>query len=206
MSLYPTFKNMTLYASIVLILLGLLLPFTYGSNPPMELIMIIIGMILSFLSLVLSVAVTKLEKEKMDIDSLIFHNSLTYVVIIGNVFLLGYLLQPLPELVESIIIDVGLIMGLFIVLMYFWNFMRLKLGILDVELDIDFGKSSEKDKIPGFLITTLILGGIFSLIYVLFKILYLFVGYALTCIIFIIIIAAFVFTISLIIFHTKKAQ
>jgi len=102
--------------------------------------------------------------------------------------------------------DIGLIIGLFIVLMYLWNFLRLKLGILDVDMSIDFSKGSDKEKNHQFLITSLILGAIFSLLYILFKMIYLLAGYVITCIIFIIVIAAFTFTISFTLYYVQKGK
>lgn len=204
MSLITTLKNFMLYISVVLILLGLILPVTRGPSQPSDLYMIIGGLVLSFLSLFMAVIVTKQESKDSDIDDLIFHNSLTYVIIVGNIFLIGYLLQPLDPYTEAMIMDLALIMGLFIVLMFIWIMLKQKLGFLDADINIDFASSSDKEKIPTFLITSLVLGGIFAGLYLIFKLIYTFAGFGITAIIFIVIIFVFVFTISLTLHILKK--
>lgn len=204
MSLYGTFKNITLYAAVVLIILGLVLPVAYEPQPPTEIILIITGLICGVASLVFAIIVTTKELDQTGIDDLIFHNSLTYVVIDGSIFLIGFLAQPTNPLVEALIFDIGLIIGLFVMLMYTWIGLRSRVDFLDIDLNIDFMKESDKKSIPQFLLTSLLLGGMFAIFYVIFKLIYYVAGFDATAIAFIIVVAIFVFTISLALFYITR--
>lgn len=206
MSLVRTFKNLTLYAAIVLIILGLVLPVAYQPQPPSELIMIIFGLACGVCSLTLSIISISKDIDESGVDDMIFHNSLTYIVIDGSIFLITAMIQPANANVEALLFDVGLIVGLFVILMYLWIGLRSKVDFLDIDLDIDFTSEADKKSIPQFLLTSLLLGGLFAVLYVLFKSIYYVVGFDYTAWSFIIVLSIFVFTISLVLFYITRMQ
>ncbi|MHA1275316.1 MAG: hypothetical protein ACTSQS_18075, partial [Promethearchaeota archaeon] len=143
--------------------------------------MMVLGIILSIIALSLTLLVTIGTEGESDVDDVAFINALIYPLLVGCVMTIGSWYDNDP-VIQSMWLDLGLIMGLFIIFVYVWYLLREKLkgGLSFLELDaidIDFHSDTDVNKLPKFLLVSVILGTILGLLFVLFKLLYHVLGY-----------------------------
>ena len=146
------------------------------------------GIITSFVGLAISVFVTWLTSGEEEVDDVSLLNSLIYPLIVGDALTIGSWFDAEP-IVQSIFLDLGLIMGIFIIFNFIWSLLREKYMFLEIE-EIDFFSGVDKSEMPRFLIVSLILGSLYGGLFVIFKVLYHFaLGYNWTSYIFMMIVA-----------------
>jgi hypothetical protein len=152
--------------------------FTLMGNITVNLMYILIGVILGCLAFLGALSMTLSVKKDTGIDDVIFINAVVYPLMVAIVFTIGSINIWLPQY-QVIWFDLGLAMSIFIVFMCVWIFLKQKWKFLIVE-DVDFTTTTDKEKYPSFLLATLILGGIFGLIFIVFKFLFIWFGYQIT--------------------------
>jgi uncharacterized membrane protein YbhN (UPF0104 family) len=101
-----------------------------------------------------------------------------YPLIVAIIFTIGTINVGLPNY-QVIWFDLALSMAVFIIFMCLWIFLKQKWKLLIVE-DVKFTSATDKDKYPRFLLATLILGSIFGLLFIIFKLFYIWLGYMIT--------------------------
>ncbi|MHA1274217.1 MAG: hypothetical protein ACTSQP_10745 [Promethearchaeota archaeon] len=209
MSLYTTLETFLLVISGFLMIWGNIMGI---GNPEAGLPWLIIGSILGIIAFLLSLLITA-TNEGQDVNDIIFINSLIYPLLVGIVLSIGSLFDPNPKAsaeaqmlsknIQSIFLDLGLIMGLFIIFVYIWQTIKARWDFLTLE-DIDFTSSADKDAMPQFLLVCLILGALLGGLFIGFKFLFVFVGYNITSYSFMILVFAVCITLSFILRAVKK--
>ncbi|MBY9009888.1 MAG: hypothetical protein KGD74_08495 [Candidatus Lokiarchaeota archaeon] len=169
MSLYSVLESILVMAAIVLTILG---------NVTVNISYILIGSILGIIALLGSLYISLRIKEDAGIDDIIFINAIVYPLMVAIIFTIGSINVGLSDY-QVIWFDLGLSMAVFIIFMCVWIFLKQKWKLLIVE-DVNFTTSTDKEKYPRFLLATLILGGIFGLLFVIFKLFFIWLGYQIT--------------------------
>jgi len=169
MSLYSVLESILVMAAVIFTLMG---------NITVNLMYILIGVVLGVLALLGALYMTLKVKKDAGIDDVIFINAIVFPLMVAIVFTLGSVNIGLPEY-QVIWFDLGLAIAMFIVFMCVWIFLKQKWKFLIVE-DVDFTTTTDKEKYPQFLLATLILGGIFGLIFIVFKFFFIWFGYQIT--------------------------
>lgn len=131
------------------------------------------GIILSFIGFALTILITAGAEGEDDVDDITFVNALLYPLIVADVFAIGSWFDAIPT-TQVLFLDLGVIMGLFLLFIYIWYLLKEKvkggLAFLDMAvIDRDFHSKGEAKEYPKFFIVTLILGTIFGLLFMLFK-------------------------------------
>jgi len=139
---------------------------------------ILIGTILGIIALLGSLYISLRIKEDTGIDDIIFINAIVYPLMVAIIFTVGTINVGLPNF-QVIWFDLALSMAVFIIFMCLWIFLKQKWKLLIVE-DVKFTSDVDKDKYPRFLLATLILGSIFGMLFVIFKLVYIWLGYQIT--------------------------
>lgn len=209
MSLYTTLETFLLVISGFLMIWGNIMGI---GNPEAGLPWLIMGSILGIIAFLLSLLITA-TNEGQDVNDIIFINSLIYPLLVGIVLSIGSLFDPDPNAsaeaqmlsknIQSIFLDLGLIMGLFIIFVYIWQTIKARWDFLTLE-DIDFTSSADKDAMPQFLLVCLILGALLGGLFIGFKFLFVIVGYNITSYSFMILVFAVCITLSFILRAVKK--
>lgn len=169
MSLYSVLESILVMAAVIFTLMG---------NITVNLMYILIGVVLGVLALLGALYMTLRVKKDAGIDDVIFINAVVFPLMVAIVFTLGSVNIGLLEY-QVIWFDLGLAIAMFIVFMCVWIFLKQKWKFLIVE-DVDFTTTTDKEKYPQFLLATLILGGIFGLIFIVFKFFFIWFGYQIT--------------------------
>jgi hypothetical protein len=152
--------------------------FTLLGNFTVNILYILIGTIMGFLALLGSLQISLRIKGDAGIDDVIFINAILYPLIVAIIFTIGTINVGLPNY-QVIWFDLALSMAVFIIFMCLWIFLKQKWKLLIVE-DVKFTSATDKDKYPRFLLATLILGSIFGLLFIIFKLFYIWLGYMIT--------------------------
>ena len=169
MSIYSVLESILIMAAVIFTLMG---------NITVNLMYILIGVILGVLALLGALYITLRAKKDAGIDDVIFINAIILPLMVAIVFTLGSVNIGLPQY-QVIWFDLGLAIVTFIIFMFVWVFLKQKWKFLIVE-DVDFTTTNDKEKYPQFLLATLILGGFFGLIFIVFKFFYIWFGYQTT--------------------------
>jgi hypothetical protein len=169
MSLYSVLESILVIAAAIFTLMG---------NITVNVMYILVGVILGVLAFLGALSMTLRAKKDTGIDDVIFINAVVYPLMVAIVFTLGSINIGLPQY-QVIWFDLGLAIAIFIVFMCVWIFLKQKWKFLIVE-DVDFTTTTDKEKYPPFLLATLILGGIFGLIFIVFKFFFIWFGYQIT--------------------------
>jgi len=149
--------------------------FTILGNVTANILYILIGTILGIIALLGSLYISLRIKEDTGIDDIIFINAVVYPLMVTIIFTIGSIDIGLPNY-QVIWFDLALSMAVFIIFMCVWVFLKQKWKLLVVE-DVKFTSATDKNKYPRFLLATLILGSIFGFLFVIFKLLYIWLGY-----------------------------
>jgi uncharacterized membrane protein YbhN (UPF0104 family) len=152
--------------------------FTLMGNITGNLMYILIGVVLGGFAFLGALYMTLRVKKETGIDDVIFINAVVFPLMVAIVFTLGSVNIGLSQY-QVIWFDMGLAIAIFIVFMCVWIFLKQKWKFLIVE-DVDFTTTTDKEKYPQFLLATLILGGIFGLIFIVFKFFFIWFGYQIT--------------------------
>ena len=169
MSLYSVLESILVMAAVVFTLLG---------NFTANILYILIGSIMGIIALLVSLQISLRIKGDAGIDDIIFINALVYPLMVAIIFTIGSINVGLPNY-QVIWFDLALSMAVFIIFMCLWIFLKQKWKLLIVE-DVKFTSDVDKDKYPRFLLATLILGSIFGILFVIFKLVYIWLGYQIT--------------------------
>jgi len=169
MSLYSVLESILVMAAVIFTLMG---------NITGNLMYILIGVILGGFAFLGALFITLRVKKDTGIDDVIFINAVVFPLMVAIIFTLGSVNIGLPQY-QVIWFDLGLAIAMFIVFMCVWIFLKQKWKFLIVE-DVDFTTTTDKEKYPQFLLATLILGGIFGLIFIIFKFFFIWFGYQIT--------------------------
>ncbi|MFX0134106.1 MAG: hypothetical protein ACFFDN_10730, partial [Candidatus Hodarchaeota archaeon] len=164
MPLIVSIKNISIVTSGFFIILSNFV----GDWPETQLFYVIMGVIVGIVALVLSVFVTR-KGDSGDVDDLIVFNNMMYWLVVGIFLTLGSLFDDYLD-IQLIFLNAGLIIGLFIMFMYVWIWLRKKWMFLDMQ-NVDFS-SVDHSEIPKFLLTSLLLGFVFAGLFVIFQIIY----------------------------------
>jgi len=149
--------------------------FTLLGNFTANILYILIGAIMGILALLGSLQISLRIKGDAGIDDIIFINAILYPLMVAIIFTIGTINVGLPNY-QVIWFDLALSMAVFIIFMCLWVFLKQKWKLLVVE-DVKFTSATDKNKYPRFLLATLILGSIFGFLFVIFKLLYIWLGY-----------------------------
>ncbi|GAI75332.1 unnamed protein product, partial [marine sediment metagenome] len=169
MSLYSVLESILVMAAVVFTLLG---------NFTANILYILIGSIMGIIALLVSLQISLRIKEDAGIDDIIFINALVYPLMVAIIFTIGSINVGLLNY-QVIWFDLALSMAVFIIFMCLWIFLKQKWKLLIVD-DVKFTSDVDKDKYPRFLLATLILGSIFGILFVIFKLVYIWLGYQIT--------------------------
>jgi hypothetical protein len=169
MSLLSVLESILIMAAVVFTILG---------NLTVNILYILIGTILGIIALLGSLQISLRLKEDAGIDDIIFINAIVYPLMVAIIFTIGSIEVGLPDY-QVVWFDLGLSMAVFILFMCVWIFLKQKWKLLIVE-DVKFSSTTDKDKYPRFLLATLILGSIFGLLFVIFKLFFIWWGYQIT--------------------------
>jgi hypothetical protein len=152
--------------------------FTLLGNFTANILYILIGAIMGIIALLVSLQISLRIKGDAGIDDIIFINALVYPLMVAIIFTIGSINVGLPNY-QVIWFDLALSMAVFIIFMCLWIFLKQKWKLLIVD-DVKFTSDVDKDKYPRFLLATLILGSIFGILFVIFKLVYIWLGYQIT--------------------------
>lgn len=142
----------------------------------------ILGLIIGGLSFALAIYNTEKMEDGTTVDDKILSNSLNVTLLIGMILTIGFLFEG-NETGLQIFFDIGTITGLFLIFMIIWTYLREYWSFLE-EKHIKFEEESDKEDIPQFLLSSVILGAIFAGLYIIFELIYIAAGYLITSIIF----------------------
>ncbi len=168
-SIYMMFEICLVVASYILLFIGLIKPSDFF-------LLQIIGILTSVGGLALTILITIGAEGESDVDDITFVNALLYPLLVADILAIGSWLDALP-VTQSIFLDFGIIMGLFIIFLYIWYLLREKvkggISFLEVDVvDIDFHGTGDADKYPKFYLVTIILGALYGALFAIFKIIY----------------------------------
>lgn len=169
MSLYSVLESILVMAAVVFTILG---------NVTANILYILIGTILGIIALLGSLHISLRIKEDAGTDDIIFINAIVYPLMVAIIFTIGSIDIGLPNY-QVIWFDLALSMAVFIIFMCVWIFLKQKWNLLVVE-DVNFTTATDKEKYPRFLLATLILGCVFGLLFVIFKLFFIWWGYQIT--------------------------
>jgi len=160
-----------LIEAIIVVAAGFLL--ITGLIPPGNLGFQIGGLVASLIGFALTILITAGSEGEDDVDDITLVNSLLYPLIVGDILTIGSWFDTDP-VTQSLILDLGLIVGLFIVFIYIWYLLREKvkggLAFLDMDvLDLDFHREGEENKYPKFFIVIILLGLLFGVLFIILK-------------------------------------
>ncbi|MFO8017736.1 MAG: hypothetical protein R6U96_03820 [Promethearchaeia archaeon] len=164
----------------------------------------ILGLIIGGLSFTLAVYSTLKLEEGATIDDLILSNSFNATLFIGMLFTIGFFFEG-NDVGLQIFFDIGTITGLFLIFMILWTYLREYWSFLEGKR-IRFEEESDKEEIPQFLLSSVILGAIFAGLFTIFELIYLFAGYLITVVIFLIIFFGISIFMSLLFRYVMKYQ
>ena len=179
MSLYSTLETFLLVIAGFLMIFGNVAGI---GDPAAGFPFLLIGSILGIVAFLLSLLITITNQSDADVNDIIFINSLIYPLLVGIVLSLGSLFDGDP-VVQSIFLDLGLCMGLFIIFVFLWQEIAERWDFLEIE-DIDFKSNADTDSMPQFLLVTLVLGCLFGGLFIVFKLIFVTAGYNITSYIF----------------------
>lgn len=169
MSLYSVLESILVMAAVIFTILG---------NVTINILYILIGTILGIIALLGSLHISLRIKKDAGIDDIIFINAIVYPLMVAIIFTIGSIDIGLSDY-QVIWFDLALSISVFIIFMCVWIFLKQKWKLLIVE-DVKFTTTADKEKYPRFLLATLILGSIFGLLFVFFKLFFIWWGYQMT--------------------------
>ena len=186
---WGTLTAIALIASVFLMIVG---------NAQRDTFLLFWGILFSVIVLVAALKLTSRAKGQTEVDDLSLINHLLYPLIVGDILTIGsWFLEQ--SSVQEIWLDLGLIVGLFVIFAYIWYLMKEKVwSFLEIEaLHVDFHASkAEKQKMPQFLLVSIILGALYGLLFWAFKLLYRSIFYVPTAIVFIILVYIVCFALT----------
>lgn len=163
----------------------------------------ILGLIIGGISFALGVYNTQLGEE-ITIDEKIFSNCFNATLFLGMIFTIGFFLVE-NEIGLRIFFQIGLISGLFLIFMIMWTYLKEYWSFLE-EKFIRFEEESDKENIPQFLLSSVILGALFAGLFTMFELIYIAAGYLITSIVFLSIFFGITIFMSLLIRFVLKYQ
>lgn len=169
MSLYSVLESILVMAAVIFTILG---------NVTTDILYILIGTILGIIAFLGSLHISLRIKEDAGIDDVIFINAIVYPLMVAIIFTIGSIDIGLPDY-QVIWFDLALSIAVFIIFMCVWIFLKQKWKLLIVE-DVKFTTTTDKEKYPRFLLATLILGSVFGLLFIFFKLFFIWWGYQIT--------------------------
>jgi hypothetical protein len=169
MSLYSVIESILVIAAVIFTILG---------NFTANILYILIGIMLGALAFLGALYISLKIKEDAGIDDVIFINAVVYPLMVAITFTIGSVNVGLPAY-QVIWFDLALSMSVFIILMWIWMFLKQKWNLLIVE-DVSFTTTTDREKYPRFFLASLILGSIFGVVFIVFKLLFIWLGYQTT--------------------------
>lgn len=133
------------------------------------------GFLTSAFYFLFALLVTVTNKDDPDNKDMIFANMVATPLLVGVLFTIGSFLDALPN-TQSIFLDAGLIIGLFFIFITIYMPIKEKIDFLEIE-DIDVIAGTDKEKYPQFFLATIMLGIIYAIPFIIFKVWYLNFGY-----------------------------
>ena len=109
--------------TIIVIVSGFLL--IWGLWPPGIIGAQIAAIVISLFGLALTVLITTGAEGEEDVEDITLINGLLYPLIVGDVLAMGSWFDTIPS-TQSVFLDMGLIMGLFIIFIYIWYLLKEK--------------------------------------------------------------------------------
>ncbi|MGV9172569.1 MAG: hypothetical protein ACOC44_11580 [Promethearchaeia archaeon] len=163
----------------------------------------VLGLIIGGISFALGVYNTQIGGETT-VDEKILSNTFNSTLFLGMIFTLGFFFVG-NEIGLRIFFQIGLISGLFLVFMIIWTYLKGYWSFLE-EKHIRFEEESDKEDIPQFLLSSVILGSIFAGLFTIFEMIYIAAGYLITSIVFLSIFFGLTIFMSLLIRFVLKYQ
>lgn len=170
-------------AAVVLMVIGNILAIGGVEQASIIALMVLaLGFFASIMAFLFALLVSVTNREQTDVGDITAVNMVATPLIVGNIFTLGSFFDELPK-TQSVFLDAGLIIGLFVIFACSYLYLKEKWDFIEIQ-DIDFISGTDKPKYPQFFLATLMLGSIYGGLFIIFKILYLIIGYNWTCYIF----------------------
>jgi len=149
-----------------------------GGISPTEIVPMLVltlGFALSVFYFLLALLVTVTNLDDSDNKDMIAANMFAAPLLLGNIFTIGSFFDTLPS-TQSVILDIGLIIGTFFIFCTFYVKLKDKWDFLEID-DIDIIAGTDKEKYPKFFLSAIILGIIYVIPFIIFKIWFLNYGY-----------------------------
>jgi len=169
LSLYSVLESVLVVAAFIITLIG---------NIFLNLLFILIGSMLGVLAFFGALFITIKVKKQAGIEDIIFINALVYPLMVVIVLTLGVIDLGLSQF-QVLWFDLALIISVFLIFICSWIFLRKKWKFLTIE-NIDFTNKMDREKYPQFLLATLVISILLGGYFVLFKFLYMLLGYQIT--------------------------
>ncbi|MHA1146677.1 MAG: hypothetical protein ACTSR8_00345 [Promethearchaeota archaeon] len=149
---------------------------------PMAMTILTLGFAFSAFYFFIAFIVTWFNRGEQKVGDITLANVGANTLFVANIFTIGSFLDDLP-LTQSVFLDAGLIVGSFHIFACGYLWLKERTDFLEIE-DIDFIAGTDKEKYPQFFLATILLGAVYAGIFIIFKIIYLIIGYNWTCYIF----------------------
>ena len=152
------------------------------------------GFLTSVFYFLFALLVTVTNRDDPDNKDMIFANMVATPLLVGVLFTIGSFLDALPS-TQSVFLDAGLIIGLFFIFITIYMPIKEKIDFLEIE-DIDVVAGTDKEKYPQFFLATIMLGIIYAIPFIIFKVWYLNFGYNSTAYLFLSVIFIYALAIA----------